>query len=82
MDGYVRPGTTPMGRWSCSCTLEASASRGQRIMVLGHEGNREGRFPNCVYLSSKQIRNSKAYSHVEVNLLFLEIGFKMVPVLF
>lgn len=60
---------------SCSCSLQAPASRGKRIMVL-HAGSREGWVPNCLYLSSKNIGDSKADSHDEMNSTVFENWFK------
>ncbi|KAJ4451493.1 hypothetical protein ANN_02956 [Periplaneta americana] len=52
---------------TCNCILKSPSSRGKRIMVL-HAGGRQGWVPNCLYLSVRNIQDSKADSHDEMTV--------------
>lgn len=60
---------------TCNCVLKAPTSRGKRIMVL-HAGGSEGWVDNCLYLSAKNIGDSKADSHDEMTATVFENWFK------
>ncbi|KAJ4440794.1 hypothetical protein ANN_10640 [Periplaneta americana] len=60
---------------TCNCILKSPSSRGKRIMVL-HAGGREGWVPNCLYLSARNIQDSKADSHDEITGEVFENWFK------
>ncbi|KAJ4437607.1 hypothetical protein ANN_17752 [Periplaneta americana] len=55
---------------TCNCILKSPSSRGKRIMVL-HAGGREGWVLNCLYLSARNIQDSKADSHDEMTAIEL-----------
>ncbi|KAJ4450356.1 hypothetical protein ANN_01777 [Periplaneta americana] len=58
----------------CSCAFNAPVSRGKRIMVL-HAGSSDGWVPNCLFLSARNIGDSKADSHDEMNSEIFEDWF-------
>ena len=60
---------------SCCCCLQSPVSRAKRIMIL-HAGSTEGWVTNCLYLSSKNIRDSLADSHDEMNADIFERWFE------
>ncbi|KAJ4438537.1 hypothetical protein ANN_14484 [Periplaneta americana] len=59
---------------SCSCAFNAPVSRGERIMVL-HADSSDGWVPNCLFLSARNIGDSKADSHDEMNSEIFEDWF-------
>ena len=61
---------------TCNCVLKFSASKEKRIMVL-HAGRREDWVSGCLYLSAKNIGDSKADNHDEVLAEVFENWFKM-----
>ncbi|KAJ4425327.1 hypothetical protein ANN_28246 [Periplaneta americana] len=61
---------------TCNCILKSPSLRGNRIMVL-HAGGREGWVPNCLYLSARNIQDSKADSHDEMTGEVFENRFKI-----
>ncbi|KAJ4435121.1 hypothetical protein ANN_23696 [Periplaneta americana] len=59
---------------SCSCAFSAPVPRGKRIMVL-HAGSSDGWVPNYLFLSARNIGDSKADSHDEINSEIFEDWF-------